>query len=271
LTATLPLADAPRLRREALRTRALRLALALVVTGATLGAVFAARHPHTTSTPYLPPGTTGVVALDMSASISTDTFQQVGDTLARLAASGGRYGLVVFSSSAYEALPPGTPARELEPLVRYFRVAQQPGGYAPTFPTNPWTEWFSAGTRISAGLDLARRLVEQARGSRPWILLVSDLSDDPGDLRRVALSALALRRANIPVRVVALSAQPSDEQLFARLLGARSIRTAPPPGTRPAPPHAPFPVALVVLAAVAAAALGAFELFFPTLRFAEVA
>ena len=99
--------------------------------------------------------------LDLSASISTDTFQQIGDALSLLAKSGGRYGLVVFSSTAYEALPPGTPARELGSFVRYFQVLGGKNGFGTSFPTNPWTESFSSGTSISTGLDLGLKLIQR--------------------------------------------------------------------------------------------------------------
>ena len=36
--------------------------------------------------------------------------------------SNGSYGLILFSDTAYQALPPNTPARELEPLLRFFDV-----------------------------------------------------------------------------------------------------------------------------------------------------
>ena len=75
--------------------------------------------------------------LDVSASISADTYSRIGATLSSLARSGGRYGLVVFSDQAYEALPPGTPASDLRPLVRYFTLPPAHGGFAPDVPAEP--------------------------------------------------------------------------------------------------------------------------------------
>jgi hypothetical protein len=265
---TLPLADAPLLRRLALRTRALRIALAAALVAIVLVASVLARHPATTAHPFLPPGSTGIVVLDLSASISTDSYQQIGETLKRLAASGGRYGLIVFSSTAYLALPPETPARELGSLVRFFRFVPGQNGFGSTFPTNPWTTSFSAGTAISSGLDLALDLVRREQLARPSVLLISDLSDDPGDLRRVASSALALRREHVPLHVVALSAQAADAQLFSRLLGpGGAVQNAPAPGTAPTSSHTAFPTGLVIAALLAATLLAAGELLFPTLRF----
>ena len=47
----------------------------------------------------LPPGSTAIVALDLSASVSQDTYSRIGATLSDLAASNGRYGVVVFSGT----------------------------------------------------------------------------------------------------------------------------------------------------------------------------
>ena len=98
----------------------------------------------------LPAGTDGLVVLDLSASISTDTYARIGATLDGLAETGGRYGLIVFSDTAYLALPPGTPAAELRAFARRFDLPEQTGG-ALTVPTSPWTDSFSAGTKISTG------------------------------------------------------------------------------------------------------------------------
>ncbi len=57
----------------------------------------------------------GLVVLDLSASISTDTYAGSAPRSIELADTDGRYGLIVFSDTAYLALPPGTPAAELRP------------------------------------------------------------------------------------------------------------------------------------------------------------
>ena len=73
--------------------------------------------------------------LDLSASITADTYSRIHQTLQQLVARGGRYGLVVFSNIAYEALPPGTPASALEPIVALLRAAgEQLTGRAADIP-----------------------------------------------------------------------------------------------------------------------------------------
>lgn len=267
MTRPLPLAEKARLAGATRRTRALRLGLVALLVGAVAASALAARHPESTETPYLPADSNGVIVLDLSASISSDTYAQIGETLDKLASGGGRYGLVLFSSVAYEALPPGTPARELQPIVSFFHTHVPGPGYAPSFPVNPWTESFSEGTAISRGLDLARQIIVGDRLSRSAVLLISDLDDDPGDLRRIAGSALALRQAHIAVHVVGLSPSSADAALFARLFpAAGAIEQAPAPGQPVSRRHVSTPWLLVGAAIAAALLLAAAELLAPLLR-----
>ncbi len=216
---SIPLADAPRLAGAARRTTAVRTALALVVLGSVLSALQHSRHPNTHAlVPLAGKGNT-IVVLDLSASISTDTYSQIGATLSGLARSNGKLGLILFSDQAYEALPQGTPASDLTPLVRLFTLPQAPqAGFAPTLPPNPWTASFSGGTKISAGLTLAHTLAVASGGPRPTVVLISDLSDDPRDLTRLASILLAYRRDGVPVRIVGLNPAPADVALFRRSL-----------------------------------------------------
>jgi hypothetical protein len=221
----------------------------------------------------LPHASTAIVVLDVSASISSDTFSRIGNTLAQLASSRGRYGLIVFSDQAYEALPPGTPAADLRPYVRYFVLPQQvTPGFQPTYPPNPWSTTFTAGTNISTGMALARQ-VALGGVRRPVVILISDLDDDPGDVPRLASVLEEYQRNAIPVRVVALNPTPSDEELFTKLLGpsAPIAQGALPNGTPATHTHAPFPWLLVGLALAAAALLAAFEAWAPALTWRQPA
>ncbi len=216
-----------------------------------------AGHARVRTLHLLPSGSTAIVVLDLSASVSQDTYARIGATISDLASTNGRYGLVIFSGSAYEALPPGTPAAELKPLVRYFTLPPQTTpGFIPVFPPNPWARTFSAGTSISSGLELAHRLALDGRLHRPGVVLISDLSDDPGDLRRTALTILAYRRDRIPLRVVGLNPAPADEQFFRRLIGGNDTITSArlPEEASLASGRGGFPWTLAVLALVLAAA-----------------
>jgi hypothetical protein len=249
---TVPLSDAPALRPLAQCTRLERVVLVAVLLALVAAVVLAARRPELRAQPFVPKGSDGLVVLDLSASISPDTYARIGSTLTALADAGGRYGLVIFSDAAYEALPPGSPAEELRAFARYF---------TPSGRTNPWTVSFSSGTRISSGIELAREIVARERLRRPAVVLVSDLDDDPQDLGRLRTSALAARREGLRIGVVGLNADPEDERFFRRLVDAPdALRDAPPPGARPARAGARFPLTVGVLAALLALALAAHEL-----------
>lgn len=234
----IPLADAPALAAQARRTAVIRAALVAVVVGAALAAILAARNPDTRVLVPLSGRGDTIVVLDLSASISTDTYSQIGATLSSLARSNGRLGLVVFSDQAYEALPQGTPAADLAPLVRLFSPPRSTqAGFAPTLPPNPWTASFSGGTKISSGLTLAHTIATSSPGPRPTVVLVSDLSDDPRDLAQLGSILLAYRRDHIPVRIVGLDPSAADLTLFQRALTpAPDVVRAPAPGV--AAPHA---------------------------------
>jgi hypothetical protein len=249
---TVPLADAAALRPLAQRTRLERFLLVAVLVALVAAVALAARRPDLRAQPFVPKGSDGLVVLDLSASISPDTYARIGSTLNALADTGGRYGLVIFSDVAYEALPPGSPAQELRAFARYF---------TPSGQTNPWTVSFSSGTRISRGLTLAREIAARERLRRPAVVLVSDLDDDPQDLGPLRATALAAHREGLRIGVVGLNADPEDERFFRRLVDAPdALRDAPPPGARPARAGARFPATLGVLAALLAVALAAHEL-----------
>src|SRR3954452_19782752 len=130
----IPLADSHALRPSARATLVVRAALAALALGATVTFLLLSRTPETRSIAGLPHDASTVLVLDLSASISSDTYSRIGGTLAALSRSRSRVGLVVFSDAAYEALPPGSPASDLRPLVRYFTVpATTQAVFAPTF------------------------------------------------------------------------------------------------------------------------------------------
>ncbi len=211
----IPLATTRELLGPARRTQIVRAAAALGLLALALAAILVSRHPRTHEIRFLPAGSNGIVVLDLSASISADTYSRIGQTLSDLSKSRGRYGLVVFSDSAYEALPPGSPAAAFQPIVRFFTLPpQKRPGVAPTFPINPWSDSFSAGTKISTGLDLARSILIGDRLARPAVLLISDLDDDPSDLPNLGSVATAYRQEHIGLNVVGLNPSPDDEQPF---------------------------------------------------------
>src|SRR5512134_693405 len=145
----IPTSEPERLRPAARWTTVLRIVLAVALLASLAAAVLVARGIDPRHAPLVPSGTTGMLVLDLSASVYEDAF---GQTIRKLARSGERTGVIAFSDAAYELLPPGTPARELLPLLRFFRP--DVAGASGELPVDPWKD-FRAGTRISEGLRVA--------------------------------------------------------------------------------------------------------------------
>lgn len=261
---SIPYAQARLFRRVAARTMVVRWALYALLVVLLLLAAASVRHPRADTQPLLPPQAGGVVVLDLSASITSDTYSRIHESLQSLVARGGRYGLVVFSNVAYEALPPGTPASAIEPIARYFAVpATAVPGEQPTFPINPWSASFTSGTEISIALDLARSIELANRVKHPAVVLISDLADDPNDFQRLNTVLSEFRVDQIELRVIALNADPNDLARFRSLIGrASSIVPAGLSAARNVPIVAPgtaFPVGLVELAIAVALLLAITE------------
>ncbi len=268
----IPYAGAERLRRAALLTRLRRLIVAVLLVTLVLAMAAEARTPGSSAPPFLPPAAGGVVVLDLSASITTDTYSRIEETLRDLVSRGGRYGLVVFSDQAYEALPPGTPASALEPLIRYFTVhAAANASEQPSFPLNPWTASFTDGTNISAGLALAQSIELAAGVRRPEMLLISDLADGPSDVQRLIDLLTGFRATGVHLRVIALNAAPNDAAFFAGMIGSAAAvipAQLTPPRARPLSlATSAFPTRLVGVAAALLLLLGLNELLLAQLRF----
>jgi hypothetical protein len=261
---SIPYTQARAFRPLAARTMLVHWTLIGLIVLFVLAAAASARHPHADKQPFLPPKAGGVVVLDLSASITSDTYSRIHESLQQLVARGGRYGLVLFSNTAYEALPPGTPASAIEPIARYFSVPKTVvPGEQPTFPNNPWSASFTSGTEISNGLALARTIEVANRVKHPAVVLISDLADDPNDLQRLNTVLQEYQAAHVQLRVIALNADPNDIARFKGLIGrGSSILPAGLSGLQSgvAPPHSAFPVWLVVLAVVVALLLAATEL-----------
>jgi hypothetical protein len=220
-TPAVGLADFPELRRAGNRTLAVRLALLAAAVALFVLAFLVARGAGSEVGALIPSGTSPIVVLDVSASISGTTDRRVLATLQTLADSKGTAGLVVFSDSAYELLPPGAPTSELRPLIRYF---VQDGGTRdlPHYPPNPWSQTFQSGTRISSGLDRARVAFARAHVHNASIILVSDL-EDPENPAVLADSLAQLRKAHIELRIVPLFPLADNLALWKRLVGPGAI------------------------------------------------
>jgi hypothetical protein len=244
------LADLEELHTRAQRTAVVRIVLALALVG-TLALLFdVARSAGAGRAAVFPEGTnTGVVVLDMSASISGPTYARVATTLRGIVDANQSIGLVMFSDSAYELLPPNSPPGALLQFIPFFTPLRYYGS-TPIFGQTPW-DTFSGGTRIATGLDMARKALLRAKVPHGAILLVSDLDDTNSDQGLLTDEALRLRTAHIPVRVVPLFPAAADVRFFSALFG-RNVFVDPRVFTHTAKRHAesvaaPAPWALLLL------------------------
>lgn len=183
-------------------------------------AFFVAERGDVRHAPLVPSETTGMLVLDLSASVYEGAFAQ---TLEKIADADERVGVVAFSDTGYELVPPGTPGRELLPLLRFFRTS--PGGQ---LPRNPWEE-FRAGTQISAGLEVARQSLLRHGVSRGTVILVSDLEILPGEVARVGEEAALLRRDGIRLRIVPLFPTPEKRARIQQITGSSAVLREPTP------------------------------------------
>lgn len=227
----IPLADAPGLRRLAVRTARVRALLAAGLLLLLVACFAAARSAGSSAAGTARPEPPTVVVADLSSSIHPAAYAQMAEILSRLARPDRRVGLIVFSDTAYEMLPPGTRGDELRPLLRFFSVRragalQSLEARAAGYLDSPWAGGFSSGTRISAGLRLARRALARDGVRGASVLLLSDLEDLPRDLPIVTQEARRYRRAGIGLRIVPIYAGARNVAVFLPLAG-RAVETGP--------------------------------------------
>jgi von Willebrand factor type A domain len=218
----IPLADGVAFRDHARRHALVRALLAAALVGMLVLAFMAARRLPAAQSGVLPPGRSGVVILDLSASIDPRENAAIHESLRRLAASGDRYGLVLFSDDAYEAMPPGMSSSQLESMLRFYKL---PKGRELNPPLTPWSYDFRGGTRISSGMQMALDILRRDRVKRGALILISDLFDAPSDAQNLQHTVQRFYNAGIPMRVVSLAPQATDARFFRNILGPRGIVT----------------------------------------------
>jgi hypothetical protein len=236
----IPLADAEAMAKPARRLTIVRAALAVGLLASLAGAVLFAQRPGEGERTLAKGADSGVVVLDLSASIGqpgrtvVDPFEYLSDT-------DQEFGLVIFSGRAYEVLPPGTSSAELRPIIRALLPfpdvclartdIQCPPGTRRVVPdtaegrrireqmVTPWDSNFRGGTEISPGLRLAREMLERHKLKEHGVLLISDLDDALLDIPNLTRELITYRSQNIPLHVVALAPFEDDRFFFERILG----------------------------------------------------
>lgn len=226
----LPTSAARELAGPARRTLAVRLLLVASVAAVAVGALVLSNDLGARPTSYFASGGGGVVVLDLSTSVDPQKYRRIRRVLTSLSESPARVGLVVFSDVAYEMFPPGTRGAELRPLIRFFNgpaPAPQIRGLRREPPRSfgiptPWTATFRGGTRISAGLAEARRVIRRDE-IRPSVLLISDLDDSALDTEVLTQELVRYEAEGFDLRVVPLFANPEDRDLFEQLVGEEAF------------------------------------------------
>lgn len=202
----LELADMPRLAPARRRTRLVWTTLtAATIAVLVVLAVEARAEPEAPA--ILSPGSDAVIVVDLSGSALTSS-EGISRVLLTLTRDPRRHlGLVVFSDTAYEALPPSTPVAGLKGWVELFR-RDTPWEY-------PWSPSFASGTVISTGLVLARKILRRDHVAHPHVVLVSDLADSDPDLQRLETVVAQYQRERIDLRVIKVSpgATPQTDSL----------------------------------------------------------
>lgn len=226
----IPVADVDSLRPMWIRTTLVRLALAFLLILVLALAFVSARTLEPAKASILPEGTSAVVVLDVSLSVTDPVFRRIHNALKMVSEGGQGVGLVVFSDVAYEMLPPGSAPEELTPMLRYFK---RRGGQDPerasevVYPLSPWSAGFSAGTKISAGVEMANDILEREKIEKGSIVLVSDLDTAPSDEPGLSQVVANVKSKGIALRVVPLFAFDQDLTFFRRIVGKENLVTPP--------------------------------------------
>lgn len=220
----IPLADAPALAPEARRTALLRIGLAAGVVLAAIFCLLLARRLDSQPSSYFAGGTSGVVVVDFSTSIDPGKYRRIDRVLRTIVRTSQPVGLVAYSDSAYEVVPPGTRGDVLRPVLRFFEPGSPTGRQLRNrFADSPWTGTFRGGTRISTGLRVAREALAREHVARGSVLLVSDLDDSAFDTAALTQEAVRYREAGIRLRLIPLFPSREDRELFTRLLGPNAF------------------------------------------------
>jgi hypothetical protein len=224
--AAIPLADAPHLRFALRRTLFVRIALGIVLVA--LGAVAAWRSVHLDPRPvsFLPTNSPTVVVIDQSKSIFPGAYRRILATLRKLVVADVPVGLVAFSDTSYEMMPPGARGSDLKPMMRFYTPAREGPNIDPTtaYPTSPWDNIFAGGTKISSGLALAESMLKRDHVRNGTILLVSDLQTASDDQPSLAQTLVRLERdPSLRLKVIPLYALAEDKAFFARFVPQRDF------------------------------------------------
>lgn len=225
--AAIPVSDSVALRWPLRRTTFVRIALGALLLLLAGFAVWRAAALKPQPLPFLERRTTTIVVLDQSKSIYIGAYRRIASLLRALVAANAPVGVVAFSDTAYEMMPPGTPGTALAPMLRFYTKAR-PGETnldpLTSFPASPWEDVFSGGTKISSGIDLARSIAHRDHVRHATIVLASDLETAGEDQPNLGESLLHVTHdPTLDMKVLPLFPIQDDLQFFQKFLPASAF------------------------------------------------
>ena len=225
--AAIPLTDASALQFALWRTAILRFLLAAAIVALAVVAFDHSRSLQPRPLPFLTTKASTIVVVDQSKSIYAASYRRIAHLLTDLAKANASVGLVAFSDTAYEMMPPGSAGSELAPMIRFYEPKAGNGqnvDQQTLFPASPWQDAFSGGTAISTGLDLAYSIIRRDHVRGGTILLTSDLETSNADEARLArVLILIAHDPTVRLRILPLFPAPVDLHFFRRYIPASDI------------------------------------------------
>jgi hypothetical protein len=222
----IPLSDAAAVRFALRRTTFVRLGLAAALVVLAALAIWRAASLNPRPVSFLPASTTTVVVLDQSKSVYISSYRRIAQMLRKLIVADVPVGLVAFSDTAYEMLPPGARGSELQPLLRFYTPGHGGSNVDPEtlYAANPWQDVFSGGTKISSGLELAQSMLHRDHIHNGTILLASDLGTAGEDEPDLAQSLIRIEHdKTVRLKIVPLYPVQDDLQFFQRFVPIRDF------------------------------------------------
>jgi hypothetical protein len=222
----IPLSDAAAVRFALRRTTVIRLGLAGALVALAALAIWRAAALNPRPVSFLPASTTTVVVLDQSKSVYISSYKRIAQMLRKLIVADVPVGLVAFSDTAYEMLPPGAQGSELQPLLRFYTPGHGGSNVDPEtlYAANPWQDVFSGGTKISSGLVLAQSMLHRDHIHNGTILLASDLGTAGEDEPDLAQSLIRIEHdKSVHLKIVPLFPVQDDLDFFQRFVPARDF------------------------------------------------
>ena len=241
----IPLTTAGKLAGIGRRTAALRLALALIVAGSAVAAIGVARHPHSMSSPALGPRGHDRRPRPLGEYLDRYLFADRRDALS-LAHSNGEARPRPLLRSGLCSVAQGTPPPICTRSSGCSPRRRWPSRLRAHAPAESVDGDLQRRHADLGRLDARAQIAVSARGPRPKVVLISDLSDDPRDLQPPRLGVVRLPPRPVPVRIVGLDPEPSDLALFQRPLHLRPRVTPPRRAGDPPRARAAVPVAIAL-------------------------